>query len=68
MGGGMVRTSWALGYKGLVDLQAATPTEYYARCEAFYAQTAKGMPFDMTMANVASHIARMRDATPFLEE
>lgn len=68
MSGGMVRQSWAMGYKGLAALQRATPEEYYARCAAYYGETAKGMPFDLTPQGVASHIARMRDAVTVVEE
>jgi hypothetical protein len=68
MGGGMVRQSWAMGYKGLVALQRADLQEYYARCASYYGETAKGMPFDLTPQVAVSHIARVRDAVTIVEE
>jgi hypothetical protein len=68
MAGGMVRQTWAMGYRGLAALQRTTPEEYYERCASYYAQTAKGMPFDLTRQGVVSHLARMRDAVTLVEE
>jgi len=68
MGGGMVRTSWALGFKGLAALKRANAQDYYDACLAYYNRTAKGKPFDMTMQNCVSHIARMKTAMEIVEE
>jgi hypothetical protein len=67
MGGGMVRISWALGYRGLRALQQADPDEYYPRCVAHYHRI-KGKPGDLTLANCHSHIARMRQAKLLVEQ
>jgi len=67
MGGGMIRTQWALGYRGLDALQKAEPEDYYAACVAHYELASGGMPFDFTMGNVEAHIARMRDAVSIVE-
>jgi hypothetical protein len=68
MGGGMVRTSWALGFTGLAALKRANAQDYYDACLAYYNRTAKGKPFDMTMQNCVSHIARMKTALEIVEE
>ena len=68
MGGGMVRTSWALGYKGLAAFTDATPEEYFARCVDYYNKIGKGIPFDFTVKNVVSHVKRMQDAKSIIEE
>jgi len=68
MGGGMIRQSWAIGYKGLSDLKEATPDEYYARCREYYDRTSKGKPFDLTLKMANGHIARMKQAADLIEE
>ncbi len=68
MGGGMVRVTWALGYKGLEELKQSTAEEYYARAQIHYQETYKGKPFDMNFKNVQSHIIRMQHEQAIVEE
>lgn len=68
MGGGMVRQIWALGYRGLQALAKADPDEYQARCAAYYAATAKGLPFDLNRQAIEGTIARAQRARIIMEE
>jgi len=68
MSGGMIRQSWALGYRGLRALQEADWEEYYEKCREHYARTAKGKPFDLTRDTARSHISRMKQAPVVLED
>lgn len=68
MGGGMLRQSWALGYKGLSDLKKVTPDEYYARCYEHYIRNFKGIPFDMTREGNDIQYQRMKQAPDLIEE
>ena len=68
MAGGMIKQSWALGYKGLASFEGVTPEEYYARCVAYYTRIGKGIPFDFTVKNVGSHVKRMQEAHSIIED
>ncbi len=66
MGGGMIRLSWALGYKGLAAYTDVTPEEYFTSCQNYYQQAGKGIAFDFTMKNVISHLERLKQATSMI--
>ncbi len=68
MGGGMVKQIWAIGYRGLSDLQKANPDDYYARCQEYYSKNYKGMPYDFTPEGAHDVITRMKQVPDLIEE
>ena len=68
MSGGMIRMSWAVGYKGLAALKRAKVEEFLKKTEAYYDRTSGGKPFDWTPKTANGHINRMREATDIVEE
>lgn len=68
MSGGMIRTSWVTGYKGLAALKRATAEEFLKKTEAYYDRTSGGKPFDWSPRTANGHINRMREAIDILEE